>query len=450
MLRVAKLVMISRKPWVILAGSAWLFINIVFPLSLRSKCSLILLQLAQAGIAMISLTYGWEPATDGVIIASGNVTIPKLDYFYPQGFDDSEVITPQDEAYTAHLLVFFSAYPCFADLTRYGGLITYYGWNNNNIALPPPGKIAPQSASMLYPFDKEKIIYLPFVDAPSSQNYAWSDYSVMSNRKISATYNCESRVVTEGGDGTTNNIIVEGLGPMNVSHKAPNSTTYFINKPTGQTPNHCGDDPRCSVVQAFEASSTSPWYYTCNITVGKTINDNLNISWVSDRIASIAGSAIASVGYTDEGQEAQVYPQGSIWGYPFNGRQDVLGKYMTIYALGSLASATLFNPVTSYAGRAPSQGTSLKVGHKVSLLMILGLISGCHLLFIIMVAIVANKAKIGPNSHLEMSLLLRPMADQLEGLRSNGKANDAYYKALQETKAKYERSVNERWILKTS
>jgi hypothetical protein len=67
------------------------------------------LQLAQAGIAMLSLTYSWDPATDGVIMRSGNVTIPKLDYFYPLSDDKPGNITAQDEAYTAHLLVIFSA-----------------------------------------------------------------------------------------------------------------------------------------------------------------------------------------------------------------------------------------------------------------------------------------------------------------------------------------------------
>jgi hypothetical protein len=303
---------------------------------------------------------------------------------------------------------------------------------------------------MLYLWPKEKRISLPFVDSPSSQDVSYSDYSVMTDREISVTYNCQSYVVTAGGNGTENDITVQDLGEIYVSHKAPNSTTYFTDKPTGAAPNQCGDDPRCSVVQAFEASATEPWYYTCNITVAKTINDNLNISWVSDRMASIAGSAIAQVGYTDEGQEAQVYPQGSIWGAPSFGDKDDMGQYMAIYALGSLASATILNPVTTYPGKAPSQGTSLKIGHRISFLMILGLICGCHLLFIIVVAILANKAKIGPSSHLEMSLLLRPIADQLEGVRSNGKANDAYNKVLQSTQAKYERSVNERWILKTS
>lgn len=57
---------------------------------------------------MISLTYSWEIATEAVLIEWGDVVVPRMDHFYPQGLNDSRDISAQDEAYTAHLLVVLS------------------------------------------------------------------------------------------------------------------------------------------------------------------------------------------------------------------------------------------------------------------------------------------------------------------------------------------------------
>lgn len=95
----------------------------------------------------------------------------------------------------------------------------------------------------------------------------------------------------------------------------------------------------------------------------------------------------------------------------------------------------------------PSQGTYLKVGHRKYLAVILGLISGCHLIFVLVVAGLANKAKIGPDNHLKMAIMLKPVAERLEGLSSNAKNEKPYEAAVTSTRARWERGVNGKWGL---
>lgn len=79
-----KLVFIARRFWVIVACLAWLFINI----------------LAQAGIAMLSLTYGFDVNYNAVLLNPGKIQVPDMAHFYPQGNDTEPGV--QDEEYTAH------------------------------------------------------------------------------------------------------------------------------------------------------------------------------------------------------------------------------------------------------------------------------------------------------------------------------------------------------------
>lgn len=100
--KLAKLAFISRGPWVILTCILWLLINIVSTQRSRLPGSdSDMWQLAQAGIAMLNLTYGFEANTQDVILNPGNTTISNMDHFWPQGNNTDPGI--QDEEYIAHL-----------------------------------------------------------------------------------------------------------------------------------------------------------------------------------------------------------------------------------------------------------------------------------------------------------------------------------------------------------
>jgi hypothetical protein len=317
--------------------------------------------------------------------------------------------------------------------------------------MPKAGDIYNNSAALLYQdYSTSKLEYT-FWNSPPGTLGGFDTFSMYSDRTINVTYNCESHEVTKNGNGTFNNITVDdGIGEVYVSHKVPESTSFFTNMPNNGTDflyNRCSDNDRCTIVEAFEASSTNPWYYKCNITVGKTLNDGQNVSWISDDMAFNAGSSIAQIGYIDEtGQQVQIYPQGSQWGIPLDGNTTDMGMTMATFALGSIAGAALNNPSKSIIGAVPIQGSVLQVGHPFFFYTIIGLIVGCHLLFCTIVAMLANRVMVGPDGHLSMSLLLRPIADALEGV-SGGRKNHAYKDATKNTTARYEKARNGRWVL---
>ncbi|KAH7327516.1 hypothetical protein BKA65DRAFT_68441 [Rhexocercosporidium sp. MPI-PUGE-AT-0058] len=407
--KLVKLMYVARRPLVVFGCIFWLLVNL----------------LAQAGIAMLSLTYSFDVDYSQVQMNPGQlVAIPYLDHFYPQG-ELSDAPSIHDEEYAAHMF----------------GVLTYtYGANSSEYA-PKAGEIYQPSAAMVYYDDDTRSVEHTFSDSPRDE--LLGTFSVYTSRTINATYECSAYRVTANGNGTDDDLVVETLGNMTVSQTVPNSTTYLTHD------DHlCASGDRCSIVEAFEASDTDPWYYVCNITLGETRNDPQNVSWISAYMARVATASIAQVGYTDYlGVASQIYPRDSPWGTTANGSTDVIGMAMSIFAMGTIAGATMYNPYTEYTGDAPKQGVYLHVGHPYFFYLIISLICGCHLLFIVVVAVLTNRVMVGPDGHLSMSLLLRPIADALNGV-SGGKENKAFRDAKRNTTVVYEKGRSgSRWQL---
>ncbi len=296
---------------------------------------------------------------------------------------------------------------------------------------------------MIFTDYENKCLEFIFKDSPAGQ--ALGTFSVYTGRAINVTYSCDSYRVTKNGNGTSDSIEVESIGAITLSQTVPESTTYWTN-----SSHMCGSNERCTKVEAFESSNTDPWYYQCEITLGKTYNDTLNVSYVSDYMAYIATASIAQVGYTDYlGVASQIYPQDSPWGYPNNGSTDDMGATMATFALGAIAGATMYNPYTSYSGMAPQSGQCLQVGHPYFFYLMLALICACHFIFIVIVAIYTNSVMVGPDGHLSMALLLRPIADALYGV-SDGEENKAFRDAKRNTIVTYvkEHTRQGKWTLK--
>lgn len=404
--KLAKLALVTKRPVVIIGCILWLLINL----------------LAQAGIAMVSLTYGFDPDLTGVLFQAGNVSIPDMTHFFPQG-EVRRNPSVQDEEYMAHV---------------FGESAYNYGINTTD-GLPAAGTIYQPQGAMLYWSNDSALLEFVFSDSPTGEYLG--TYSVYTARSINVTYVCDSHKVTKGGSGNSSVIVVDGIGAVSLS-TVLDSTTYFTNKD-----HNCESGNRCSVVEAFESSDTDPWYYKCNITMGYTQDDPKNVSYISDDMAKIATASIAQIGYTDaDGQAAQIYPRDSPWGLLNNGSTDEMGWTMGLFALATIAGASIFNPLTEYDGQAPSGGVYLHLGHPNFFYLIIGLICGCHLLFCLVVAILANRVMVGPDGHLSMSLLLKPIADALEGV-SGGKENKAFRDAKRNTTVKYEKGRHGRWIL---
>lgn len=182
-----------------------------------------------------------------------------------------------------------------------------------------------------------------------------------------------------------------------------------------------------------------------------------NLQTVSDNMAAFAAGSIAQGGWVGSAsddvngpvlQSAQIFPQSSFFGSPYVGDQVAMGEYLTLYAVGSIAVASLYNPSQNYTGTAPTTGQQLTVGHALSFLGILALLLIFQLIFIIIVAIWANKVKVGPDESLGMSVLLRPIADRLDDL-GDGRETKAMKKAKKQIKVKYERDmISGLWLFK--
>jgi hypothetical protein len=307
--------------------------------------------------------------------------------------------------------------------------------------MPKPGDVY-QFNNMIWTDQNNSLVQFVFADSPTDTGSLGSS-SVYTARTINCTYVCEAYKVTKGGDGSTLDIEVDTIGSVTVYETVANSTTFFVAKDST-----CSDSVRCQVVQAFEASDTSPWYYKCNITMSKTFNDPLNVSFISDDMAQIAVSSIAQTGFVDAyGETGEIYPPDSPWGTPLAGNSSTMGLSIASFAIGSIAGASVYNPFTWYTGNAPAQGVYLDLGHPYFFYLILSLICGCHLFFLILVAFLANRVMVGPEEALSMALLLRPIADALDGV-SGGKENRAFRDAKRKTMVKYEKAPNGRWTMK--
>ncbi|KAG9247581.1 hypothetical protein BJ878DRAFT_414632 [Calycina marina] len=410
-----KLVFITRRPWVIISCVLWLLSN----------------QLAQTGIAVLNLTYGFDVNYSVVLFsdAKGNVSIPDMSHFYPNG-DNAD---PQmaDEEYTANL---------------YGGL-AFYGLDDI-INQPKPKDIYKSANAMLWSNDMEHSFEMMFTDSPAKTTTDHRASSSYSDRRIKVTYFCEAHEVTGTVTDNSTSITVSNYGEVAVNNLISNdATNYFSRKG-----NYCEYNRRCSVVEAFENSGSGQWYYTCNITMSTTQNDPRNLSYVSDFMAHIATSSISLDGYADAPDNVvynQVYPKNAPWGTAAHGDGDIMGFIIGMYALGSLAGTSLFNPRLYYQGAAPVVGSALTLGHPKYFYLIIALICGCHLLFIVIVAFWTNHVCLGPDTYLKMALLLRPIADALDEVSGGVGSGRRYEQAKKDTTVKYEKDgVNGRWHLK--
>ncbi|RKF57241.1 hypothetical protein OnM2_075048 [Erysiphe neolycopersici] len=376
LITVTKLIFNGGRPFIIFGCVAWLTINIAI----------------QAGLAMLSLTYNFDTDQARVQLVPGNVAIPLLDHFYPQTNRAVSNQSLQDEQYTAH------TYGEFA--LNFGiGLVS---------SQPGPGEIYLSTDPLLWLDKSNSLINFVFLDSPEGAQVIEA-FSAFTERKISVNFDCNSFGVLQGGDGRTTEIDIDRVGKVTLSQAVPNSTTYITRS------NHtCKSNSRCSVVEAFESSSTDPWYYVCEISMGMTQNDKQNISFISDYFAQIATASIAQIGYTDaKGIASQIYPRESLWGQMAKGDPSDVGMMMAIYAIASLAGAAQFNPFTSYSGNAPGPGFLLKLNHTSTFYLVLFLVNLCHLSFVVVAIVFSNKVRVRDSGFISMGIFLKPITDTL-------------------------------------
>lgn len=298
---------------------------------------------------------------------------------------------------------------------------------------PGPGEIYLSTDPLLWLDKSNSLINFVFLDSPEGAQVI-ETYSAFTERTISVTFDCNSFGVLQGGDGTTTEINIDRVGKVSLSQAVPNSTTYMT-----RSSHTCKSNNRCSVVEAFESSSTDPWYYVCEISMGMTRNDNQNISFISDYFAQIATASIAQLGYTDSrGIASQIYPRESLWGQVAKGDPSDVGMMIGIYALASLAGAAQFNPFTSYQGNAPAPGFLLKLNHVSTFYFILFIVNLCHLVFVLVAIFFTYKVRVRDSGFISMGVFLKPITDTLLSICKK-KDEKLLEKAKLRTYAKYEK-----------
>ncbi|RKF64511.1 hypothetical protein OnM2_018046 [Erysiphe neolycopersici] len=372
-----KLAYVSRRPFVKLGCIFWLLVNI----------------LTQFGLAMMSLTYNFDDDPRAVRLKTGKAAIARMNHFYPRSNHVGLEISLQDEQYTAH---------------TYGQSALSFGIGKGS-AEPIVGQRYLATDPLLWLDERNNLVEFVFLDSPRGSRVI-STFSAYTPRKIGVKYKCNSFNVLSGGDGTVNKIEVDSIGTVYLSKAIPDSTTYLTRS------NHtCEGDSRCSIVEVFESSDTEPWYYVCEISLGRTQNDVHAVSSISDYMAQIATASIAQIGYTDlKGFASQIYPRQSLWGQVSKNDSQSVGMVIAFYAIASIAGAAQFNPFTSYTTEsAPCQGFRLKLKHRRTLTCILALVNITQLGFVIAAIVLSKKGKAIAHNFIDIVMLLKPITDRL-------------------------------------
>ncbi|KAM3084006.1 hypothetical protein ACMFMG_001887 [Clarireedia jacksonii] len=405
-----KLAIISKRPMVFLAAIFWLLFNIA----------------TQVAVAGISLTYGFDTSTESYLFSPGNVKVPDMRFFYAQG--NSSQPDPEMEQYTAQVL-------------------GNRGWQSARGSpideMPQPREVYPRTQNWtsseywnIWEDQPNKTMTYVFSEFSSAADHDSGSIGVYTDRDISMSYSCDSHKVTKNGDASDYyaNIIVQGIGEVYIEDFYGNATTYFTNN---TNPCTASGKNRCFVIQAFEASNTDPWYYICNITVSATKNDPHNVSYISDRTARMAAGAIAQMGYSWDLQQTTYYPNQTQLGSPLHGNAPNMGRRIAAYGLSAISGAATFNPTITYSGAEPHTGFILSVNHRYLFIMSVFLPPIVQLVMCFIIAFWANRVYIHDNAYLSMSLLLRPIADELYSISKNNE-NSAFRSAKKRLMVKYE------------
>ncbi|KAH6661634.1 hypothetical protein B0J14DRAFT_496881 [Halenospora varia] len=323
---------------------------------------------AQVAIASVGLTYSVDQLGSIAQTKQGFVLLPNMTQIFPVGIQDSGSTKAQQN--TANRLFW------------------EHGFEFRNRfcqQYPPPGTLLSSiNALFFWSIDENSGVFV-FIDSspsdPGFANYTGGPSAMFTNRKINSTYSCLSFPVIGGGNGTVGNLtVLKNSNEDSFNVFLPivpglDTTTYFTNPVS-----RCGDG--CSIVEAFEASYNTSWYYQCNITVGTVVNAMIPEHEVGLNLREMASGGIALQGYgpnshLPESKQFQVYPSASPYGVPQKGDTDKMGRNIALFAIGVVSMAALYTSHTvNVTGLQPHIGHELKVNHWNLICIIIGLIVG--------------------------------------------------------------------------
>jgi hypothetical protein len=307
-------------------------------------------------------------------------------------------------------------------LCSFGQIALSYA--NDDISGRPEAHTVWQASSPVY-FYESKYFLAPILELNLNPDY---DIVTFTNRSINSTWSCNSWPVISGGNGTSTNLTIMLDANGNTTSKiipfayGPEQTTYLTD-----TNSSCG--PGCATVYAFEASTATPWWYECKITVSNVTNATLPEHEAGQNLTSMAAAAIALQGYASSINSStlqyQYYPAASAYGDPQAGSASNMGQQIAWFSIGVVSAAIQWNPKyeNPVPGDDPDTGVSLSV-EWFYIYMILGLTGGGQLVLFILTSFLANLVVVKDDSHLSIARLLRPIVERLgpAGSNASGKA----------------------------
>ncbi|UKZ76949.1 hypothetical protein TrVFT333_004665 [Trichoderma virens FT-333] len=375
---------VTRRNWVRVYVLFWVLINVA----------------SQIAVATLGLTYNINQADTIDVTKPGTVAVPDM-----TNIQTNKVLSSNSQAVSA---LRYTA-------NNYGLVALAWGFGGVD-EIPKPGMLFDTDANLMY-CSENSCQYIFYEATPDNLSYF---QMVATNRSISTQATCKSWKVLKGGDGTQRTIVIDDANRTVIAIPALNGaaqTTFMVDPDRGSGPNW-------GHILAFEASSTDPWFYNCNVTVGAVTNVQNPVQEVGVNVTSLAASAIALQGYgastfgvnsnSTRHFQFQSYPAESFYGAIQGGNVTGMGQLMASFAVGVVAITAQVNSNVNAPGLLPLKGIQLDINKWYYVHLILGLTVGLQLLLAVIAAAVASKVTVRDHSCVGLATALQPLLWKLD------------------------------------
>ncbi|KAI4126464.1 MAG: hypothetical protein LQ347_004963 [Umbilicaria vellea] len=406
LMKLGKLMWESRtKPVTIIVCASWIALNL----------------LAQASIAMLSMTYSMDGGTNttGIYTGDGIVNAAKLDCYYER---EGCPVAPGMQLTTAHNYGELiqgqrcCRYQDDSDIHNGSQTCPYFCHDNGQEFAHRYVEYNPHDEAQAYPYLTNRT-----VRASTGQCYQY-DVDWPNSLLVSGTDGKDDVQVFAFTNGT-----FTGHLPIPRSQGEYNSTTYVYNGsalPRDDTETACG--PRCLWIYVLRLgipknnSLLPAVIFSCPITVSEVHNATWKWQFLLDSEARLAAASIALTGrYTSpEGrgivwQQYQLYPWGS-FRETHNLDAQQVGADIAEFAVGSLVAMANLNPKQQVPGTLPTLGYHLDA-HWQYIIALAACIGGFHCILVALMLRIAGPTIVIDDSNLCTARILQGLVGRLNG-----------------------------------
>ncbi|KAM5368982.1 hypothetical protein ACJZ2D_009291 [Fusarium nematophilum] len=345
---------------------------------------------SQIGYASLGLCYSVEKTEGRALMVPGKVSIANLSTVETQNvIKSSSSISAQEYAANSY------------------GTISLANEEGSIDKMPAPGTLFFADDASIFCYDNSCLYIFRETNTATLDDPDAIPVTSTTNRSVNTTTQCSSYRVVQGGNGTNANITVEINSrevEINIpSQSGPGQSTYMTT-----TANSCGDN--CSIVSAFEASLTDPWFYNCTTRIGAVANATRDEHKLGKNLARMATSAIALQGYGAKGSiQSMTYPAAAIFGTPLNGSSEAMALLLSRFTIGVVSGAVEANTDIVVDGQAPTIGQKLSVSHWGIIHLIFGITAILQLLLAIVATVVSERVVVPEGDSLAEAQVLRAM-----------------------------------------